>query len=178
MQQFKSLLQKQATILSKRLAPVMVYWKSITPRERVLVISLGGVIVLAFMVYLVTGAMDLRNGLTKDYASLLRYQSSINNMVTTYTLVKNTVPNEFDTVNVDKINSQTTKILDIKLPVQTTLEGNTLTIKVSEVRFDLLLQLLDHLRRTYGIFPTLAEITRLTTSGKVSFYISFKVNNQ
>lgn len=178
MGKIKFWLQQQLSIVNKYLEPVFVYWRSITTRERYLVILAGGVIAIAACIYIVIGAADSLSNMRQEYQSLLKYRTSVKHIHKTYVAVKANSANEFDTVNADKINIEASKILETKLPVRVILSDNVLTIKASQAKFSLLMQLLEHLRRTYGIFPLAAQITKLSTSGFVAFDISFKVNNQ
>ena len=169
---FKDKYQPQVDALSLRMQPLREYWKRLSEREQQ-ILALGGVfLVLMFLFSIISMGLDFKDGLKQKSMQLERYQIDAQIFAKQYKNVSQINPNDFSSVNTERVKNDAIGILEVKNP-DVILADNTLTIKVDNTKFESVVAFLDQLRKSYGLFPAKLKITRLAQSGYVSFSATF-----
>lgn len=158
------------------------YTKSATDRfkllslgEQKLLLILSLIFALMLLYLIINSLMNLSNYLsTKNtYYQYTVTQARI--LHTQYTAIKQIEPNEFSKVNIEQINKDITQLLELK-NVDTVLENGQLSINLNNVEFTKLISFIDHLQKSYKIFPNQSIITRSTQMGYVNCNLIFTIN--
>ncbi len=168
---FKNRFQPQIDQLILRLQPISDYWKRQTERDQQILIVVGVLIILMCMAYVVSGAIQYRNDLQQKVVLYERYKIYSEIYARQYKDLTHITPNDFSTVSSERIKNDAKTVLGIK-NTTVLLSDGTLTIKADNVKFEVLMEFLDQLRKSYGLFPNSLKITRVI-SGYVSFNVVF-----
>lgn len=167
---FKQLL----TDIKRSLKPILDYYYSRTRREQQLLIGLGIFALLYIIYFLINGLYNMQQDVENQYKTYQSYNNSIAYMAKQYKHVSQLTPNEFSAVTIERITADIVAVLGVQSPDIQLIE-KTLVIQVSRAQFSKVMNLINQLRKSYGIYPTKLDITKLTDSGYVTLNISFKV---
>lgn len=168
-------IQKLVQQLITLAQPVIAYYNRLSEREKQ--VAYFGVIAVALMfLYLfVSAAYSFQDGLERDYAIVQSYRADVEYLSKIYKDVNQLTPNEFSKVAAERIKGDFAAIAANPDIEQT---NNTLEVNIAQAKFSDTMDVLNQLRKNYGIFPAKLKITRLSKSGYVSFSASFGVNTQ
>lgn len=158
--------------LRLRLKPLENYYMSKTEREKQILLIGGVCLVLTFVYLMISSVVSFGNDLEASYNTIQNYRADADDLVRRYKYISKLTPNEFSTVSVDRVKGDVTQVLDTKNP-DVQIIDSTLTIKVSKAKFTNVIELLNQLRKSYGMYPDKLKITRLSDSGFVAFNVSF-----
>jgi len=158
--------------LKVRLKPVENYYLSKTERERQILIVGGACLLLAIVYLMISSIVGIGSDVESSYNTIQSYRADANDLIKRYKYISKLSPNEFSTVNVDRIKGDISQALDVKTP-DVQIIDSTLTVKVSKAKFSNVMELFNQLRKSYGIYPDKLKITRLSDSGFVAFNVSF-----
>lgn len=169
---------KLKTSIISKLTPTLDsasdYWKHLSEREQ-WIIKIGGVLVAFALLFFIIGtAMDIEDNLGNDIVVNDVALANARVLASQLKDLSQITPNDFTSVNTDRIKGDIIQLFDIKNP-DVALIDKTLTIKMPDVKFDLVMLFLDQLRKSYGIYPSKLKITRSSTPGFVSFSATFDI---
>ncbi len=168
----KERYKPQINDLILRLQPLKEYWKQRSEREQQILI-IGSIFIVIFIFFSIIGmALDYRNNLRESYHELQRYKIEAEVIAAGNKALANTTPNDFSSVNSDRIKADAAQIMDIK-DADIILADNILTVKANNVKFEATMLFLDQLRKSYGLFPSKLVISRLSQSGYVALNVTF-----
>ncbi len=156
-----------------KMRPLIDRWTKFTPREKQLLLVIGGVFSF-FIVYSVIGSfIDLTNSVYNKYYTLQNYKAGSQILKTEFTDLSQVYANTYSDVSVSRIQGDVSQALSIPTP-SVTIQDSLLTIKADNVLFEPVILLLEQLRKSYGIFPNKLKITQ-SKSGYVTFNATFMV---
>lgn len=169
-------IEKLIGQIALKTKPLVDYYNRLNEREKQIVMF-GGIFAVIIVFYLIISAgYDFESSLQKDYTLIQTYQADAEYLIKDYRDIVQLTPNEFNSVDVDRIKKDLAQITDEDPDVGQS--AGILTVKVSQAKFSDLMNILNQFRKSYGIFPLKLKITRLSQSGYVSFSASFKVKSQ
>lgn len=166
--------------LSPRLTPLInkarAMWLRLSQRDQHILI-LGSILVGFMFLFLVIGsAIDLQNDLHNNLIKTEQQVAYTKTLTTRLKDLSQITANEFSTPTADKIKGDITQLFDVKNP-DVALVDKTLTISIPSARFERVMLFLDQLRKSYGIFPSELQLTRISPSGYVSFHATFNIED-
>lgn len=168
----KEKYQPQFDKLVTQLQPVKEYWKRLSERDQQILI-IGGIFLILFTIFsIISMALSYRENLSDSYRQLGKYKIEAEVIASSYKSLANIMPNDFSSVNSDRIREDAIQILETK-DADIVLADNILTIKANNVKFEATMLFLDQLRKSYGLFPSKLKITRMSQSGYVTFSVTF-----
>jgi type II secretory pathway component PulM len=165
-------LASQLSGIQARLQPVLAYYTRLSERERHLLMIGGALIGLMLAFSLISSAINLQTSLQEQYLKTEQYRLDAKVMAKQYKGLSQITNNEFSQVSRDRIKGDMKEVLDISDP-QVILADDNLKIDVPNASFESVMLFLDQLRKSYGLFPTTLNITRLTQSGYVAISATF-----
>lgn len=172
----KAYLERYRPQLDKamqKLKPLREYWIRQSQRDQQILIILGAAVGLMLILLVITSAVGFKNGLKEEYTGVAQQRIDAQIVAKQYKDLSQITPNDFSTVNSEKVKGDATQILGVK-DADVILADNTLSIKATNVKFESVMLFLDQLRKSYGLFPEKLKITRLSQSGYVAFSTSFR----
>ena len=152
--------------------PVRDYWLRLSQRDQQVLIIVGAIVVLMMIILVISSAISFKNSLKADYTMLSARRMDSQLIAKQYKDLSQITPNDFSSVNSDRIKGDAQQILDTK-DSEIIFADNTLSIKAANVKFESLMLFLDQLRKSYGLFPAKLKITRLGSAGYVAFNATF-----
>jgi type II secretory pathway component PulM len=167
----------QKQILIKQLEPIKNYWLRQTQRDQQILIIASAFVGLLIIVYIISSAVNYTNSLQQEYDSMSAQSIDVQVIARQYNDLSQSTPNDFSSVNSDRIRQDANQILEDK-NADVIISDNVLTIKADSIKFDNAMLFLDELRKSYGLFPDMLKITKLPQAGYVSFNVSFNNVNQ
>lgn len=168
----KKKLQPQIDQLIVRLQPLNEYWKRQTERDQQILMGVGVIMVLMILAYIISSAMAYKDELQSKVIVLERYKIYSEVYARQFKDLSRVTPNDFSTVSSERIKNDATSVLGVTEPTVLLSDG-TLTVKADNVKFDSVVDFLDQLRKSYGLFPDSLKVTRMSNSGYVSFSVTF-----
>jgi type II secretory pathway component PulM len=160
--------------LQERLNNVVAYWMRLSSREQQL-LGISSILIVLFIIFSIIGsAIDLSNNLEKNYIQYEWYQLNAQSMAKEYKQLNQITSNELSQVTREKVKEDIIQVLDVKNP-DVIIADNMITINIANAKFELVILLLEQLRKSYGLFPTKLKFTRLLQSGFIAFNGTFKV---
>jgi type II secretory pathway component PulM len=164
--------QPQIDSFILRLKPIKDYWLRLSGRDQQVLMIAGSIIALMFVVLIISSAIGIKNSLKINYTTIAEQRIDAQIIAQQYKDLSQTTPNDFSSVNSDRIKGDATQILDVK-DAEIIFSDNTLSVKVGNAKFEKVMQFLDQLRKSYGLFPNTLTITRLSQPGYVALNVSF-----
>lgn len=171
----KTYLEKykpQIEKLQKQLKPLKDYWLGMSQRDQQVLMVVGSVVGLMLIMLIISSGIGFKNSLKDDYTLMAQQRIDAQIIAKQYKELSNITPNDFSSVNSDRIKGDALQVMGIK-DAEVLFADNNLTIKVTSTKFDSVMLFLDQLRKSYGLFPNKLKITRLAQSGYVTFSASF-----
>ena len=162
----------QINALLLRLKPIKDYWLRLSGRDQQVLMIVGALIAMMLIGLLISSAISFNNSLKADYAMLSAQRMDSQLIAKQYKDLSQITPNDFSSVNSDRIKGDAQQILDSK-DSEIIFADNTLSVGATNVKFESLMLFLDQLRKSYGLFPAKLKITRLGSSGYVAFNATF-----
>ena len=162
----------QIDALVLRLQPIREYWVKLSGRDQQVLIGAGALVVLMFIIFTISSALQFSNSLQNDYSNLLEQKIDSEIIASQFKSLSDTTPNDFSTANSDRVKGDATQILDVK-DAEIILSNNNLNITAKNAKFEKIMQFLDQLRKSYGLFPSTLTITRTSQSGYANFKAGF-----
>ncbi len=162
----------QIDALILRLQPLKDYWVKLSGRDQQILIGAGALVALMFIVLIISSALQFNTNLQNDRSILVEQKIDSEIIANQYKDLSDTTPNDFSTVNSDRIKGDATQILDVK-DAEIILADNNLNITAKNAKFDKIMQFLDQLRKSYGLFPSTLTITRASQPGYANFKVGF-----
>jgi type II secretory pathway component PulM len=163
--------------ISARAKPVVDYYQHLNEREKQIVFF-GGIIAILMIFYLIiSGAYSFQSRLEKEYMVIQTFRADVEYLSKLYKDINNLTPNEFSPVTADTIKGDLTAISP-DTPPNVEQIGDTIAITISQAKFSDVMNALNQLRKSYGIFPEKVKMVRLSESGYISCRILFKVTIQ
>ncbi len=160
--------------VSARTKPIVVYYQHLNEREKQIVFF-GGIIAILFVFYLlITGAYSFQSRLEKEYMVIQTYRADVEYLSKLYKDINSITPNEFSPVTADAIKGDLASISPDNAPNIEQI-GDTIAITISQAKFSDVMDAINQLRKSYGIFPEKVKMVRLSESGYISCRILFKV---
>ena len=158
--------------LMLRLRPLKDYWIRSSARDQQILMGVGAIIALMLISLIISSALQFRVNLENNYNIMAAQRIDSEVIASQYRDLSQTTPNDFSSVNSERIKGDAAQILDVK-DAEIIIADNTLSVKAKNARFEKILQFLDQLRKNYGLFPSTLTITRGTQAGYADFKVSF-----
>ncbi|MDQ5920945.1 MAG: hypothetical protein QG673_1001 [Pseudomonadota bacterium] len=168
---YKDKYEPQLKHLLSYLEPVKAYWDRQTQRDQQILIGVAAITGVMLVILIISMAVGFKNNLKSDYTLMAEQRIDAQIIAKQYKDLLHTTPNDFSSVNSDRIKGDAKQIMQGEAEV--IFADNTLTVKQQNVKFDLAVQFLDQLRRSYGLFPDRLRITRAAQAGYVTLSVSF-----
>ncbi len=162
----------QIDALILRLQPIKEYWVKLSNRDQQILIGVGVIVAVMFIVLIISSAIQFKTSLQNDNSILIEQKIDSAIIASQYKDLSDTTPNDFSTANSDRIKGDATQILDVK-EAEIILADNNLKINAKNVKFEKIMQFLDQLRKSYGLFPSTLTITRASQSGYADLKVGF-----
>ena len=162
----------QIDALILRLQPLKEYWLKLSGRDQQILIGAGTIIALMFIFLIISSATQFSTNLQNQHTILIEQKIDSEIIANQYKDLSETTPNDFSTVNSDRIKGDATQILDIQ-DAEIILSDNNLNITAKKAQFEKIMQFLEQLRKNYGLFPSTLTITRGSEPGYASFNVGF-----
>ncbi|MBP9743562.1 MAG: type II secretion system protein M [Burkholderiales bacterium] len=172
---FYQLIEKykpQLDKLAQYLAPVKDYWKRQTQRDQQILLIVAALIGAMLVLFIISSAIDFKNDLKTEYTLMAQQRMDAQIIAKQYKELSQITPNDFNSVNSEKIKGDAKQVLG-EGNTEVIFADNILTVKKQNVKFDAVVQFLDQLRKSYGLFPDKLNITRSSQVGYVAFSVSF-----
>ncbi|MCC2625658.1 MAG: hypothetical protein K0R14_1531 [Burkholderiales bacterium] len=163
--------------ISARAKPVVAYYQRLNEREKQIVFF-GGILVILMAFYLlISAAYSFQSRLEKEYMVIQTFRADVEYLSKLYKDINNLTPNEFSPVSADTIKGDLASI-STDTPPNVEQIGDTIAITISQAKFSDVMDTLNQMRKSYGIFPEKVKMVRLSESGYISCRILFKVATQ
>lgn len=155
-----------------RLKPLKDYWMRSSGRDQKILTAVGAIILIMMITLIISSALQFRTNLANDYNIMAMQKIDSEIIANQYKNLSQTTPNDFSNVNSDRIKGDASQILDVK-DSEIIIADNSLSVKATKVKFEKIMQFLDQLRKSYGLFPAKLTITRGPQSGYADFKVTF-----
>ena len=173
---FKAYLDKFKPILStlaQYLTPLKDYWLRLSQRDQQVLIVVGVISGLMLIALAINSAIDFKNQWQEEHLIVAQQRADAQFISKQFKDISQITPNDFSDVKSDRIKGDAKQVLEID-NTEVILADNNLTIKANNVKFEAVMQFLEQLRNSYGLFPDKLKITRVSQSGYVEFSVNFK----
>lgn len=175
----KKILKQKIEQLIKLLEPKLKLakerWAQLMPRERLFLVGLGIFIVFSLLFITISGIVKYKESIQRDVNNLEQLTLYSVQVSQTFKQLSKTDVNQVSTPTVEQMKSDIKQVLQIEDPNVISQDGQ-ITVNIPNVQFNLVMNLLDQFRRSYGLFPAQLNIIRQTQGGYVSFNATFWVN--
>ncbi len=158
------------------LKPLFDRWMRFNIREKQFLVGLGAAIALLCICFIISIAVDCTTNITNKYITLQNYKTDSDLFYKENKELLQLKPNKFNHINLTKITGDVGQAFDAK-DSSIILQENNLNLKINDVTFISLINFLEQMRNSYGIFPNKLKIIR-AKSGIINFEANFLVNQE
>lgn len=165
------ILQQQTTVLVTKVKPVYDNlenrFKILSYREKIIVASMGILIVCYIIFVSISSIIKYRNNLQNTVNNLNTISVSVDQIANRYKSLKNIQPNTTNKIELNNLKQEIKTALQVN-NVDVDVQDNQITISGSLVSFEKVILLMEQLKKSYNVFPDKASFVK-AKSGMVSF---------